>query len=63
MRGYPQVSFRIPMAHTKIWFSRIVINHASKNTSVLVGTVLKHYKKRSPRGRNLQGGLGENKTC
>ena len=40
MPRYPQFSFWIPVALTKIYFSRIVINCA-KNSSVLEGTVLK----------------------
>ena len=40
MRGYPQFSFWIPIILPKTFFSHIVINRA-KNTSLLVGTVLK----------------------
>ena len=39
MSGYPQFSFWIPIALAKIGFSCMV--KPDKNTSVLVGTVLK----------------------
>ena len=42
MLGYPQF-FWIPIALAKICFPRIVISKLRKNTSVLVGTVLKSY--------------------
>ena len=40
MRGYPQFSFWISIALVKIYISWIIINRG-KNTSELVGTVLK----------------------
>ena len=40
MRGYPQFSFWIPIALTKVCFSCIVINCAKIPQSVLVGTVV-----------------------
>ena len=41
MRGFPQFSFWIPIALAKICFSCIYSHKPRKNTSVLVGTVLK----------------------